>query len=217
MASSDPYGTDVILEWLRGLAPHAHLTWGDYHLAPEGYHSSWIDVQVAGAQDLGLAWLWTVDYPSDEPATPDQIYLEPDAQIWWPREAFESGEHDRYAITGVNESPNETDAQRLGEGAVAHPAWSSTAVNAALREWCAVHAGRGDLTFAYDPHLLDAEVDELAELADAALSGLEPTYEIAPGVVATAQALDFLLADPERAAHIIEGVTHIAREPGEPG
>jgi hypothetical protein len=222
----DPTNTryNDIVNWLVSVPADATLTWGDDHVRTADVHTGWVDVRIAGA-DLDMNWVWTIVDPDDDDAGADMttISVPFDRTLWaifddetfWflPAPAFVTtrdaipGDADRVALeTAIAAHPDK-------RSLVARPAWSAAALDAALADWAAVHAGRGDVRFVFDPEFIPhaGMLAGLDEIAAAVADGTADTYEIGKNLRATGAVFDQLLAlEPDEAADIMRHLNEFA-------
>lgn len=133
---------------LRGLSRGTVIRWGDDGLAEGGVLTGWVDVWAPElARPLRLNWLWTVQHPGSGP---------------------EDGAPDGPLTL-------EVPADAVDENG--ESGWHPGTISAALESWVRVHAGRGDLVFAYEPDLRSDMLTEIMERDDFDAPKLEDPEE----------------------------------------
>ena len=209
-----------IVEYLRGLPQGAVVRWSTHHLSPDRpWTSRWVDVRIDGTP-LKMSWMWTILGEDDKDGpSPDQLWdfvwpydLEVH-EVWNPvKRPKVFGEMvGTWAVPRGDPAPPEVAAalREAPEGAerghVVLGGWSLRALTDAITRWTAVHAGRSDLRFEWDP---DAEpppaVARAAERAREIDEG-GPTWDLGEGLVVADGMMDDLLAmDPDERDELIQ-------------
>ena len=107
-----------------------------------------------------LPWGSVIDWGDD--ASGHQELLDDDLLIWAPRIARPLGLPWLWSVTAA-----EPDAGMHAMSIVIHPdppgGWAPATVSGVLQDWAAVHAGRPDLTFRYQPAFVSDLARRLAE------------------------------------------------------
>jgi len=191
------------------------VRWYQHHLLAAGdFHSGWVDVLFCdhpGAMDWN--WMWTIVSPDDEDAEAAHLWLltlEHDVNIWqaWDPDAF------WYAPTpcvitapGQALSPSEEKIfSDAGLTPLMRPGWSSAHLSARLETWCREHLGRSDIFFHFDADFESPVVAELREQVETL--DKDDLYQVADGVYASEQAMDFLLGlGVDNAAAVTQEIT----------
>ena len=171
-----------IVACVRQLSAGAVVEWGDDGEAPGGVLVAWLDVRA--------------------PVICDALDLN------WAWEVYSPDAEDIRNDDTVIVLPYDV-SREVGEPSVG---WSPDAVNAALRRWCAEHAGRDDITFVYRDDLTSPFVQHLAEV----LETDGERYDLGDGVFASDQAMDAFAADPDAAAEILSGFKQRMTDSAEP-
>jgi hypothetical protein len=206
-----------IIEWLKNRPFNAVIEWGTDHLSEsQPWACSWVDVVIPGADELKMCWVWTIVAPDDSDAAehPEAVW-----RIKLPHDLDIHGVYDaeRYAYLNEiavprglaltqkqEEALRNVAAEALHRERVLRGGWSPDAVNSALARWAVEYANRADLMFQWKPGFQSEFLLEAKVAMERIDTGKEETYDIGDGISASAGVMDFLLADPERAAHLME-------------
>lgn len=130
---------DDLTQLLRRLPAETVIPWSDDASGDEPVLSGWLDVWAPElARPLGLNWVWTIDTPKECRG------LDPES------------------LPGPL---NLVVPYDVADG-VGHEGWPPELLNRVLEDWVAVHSGRCDLRFRFDPELVSDMVRELSERGD---------------------------------------------------
>jgi hypothetical protein len=178
------------------------------HLVQNDVHTGWVDVSIPALNEgLGWNWIFTVVGPGDADADVSELVLDHDVAIWriWNEETYWFDENPcTLTSPDVKELSTEQRAE-FDEDPTVLLGWKTETITKAVAEWFATQAARPDIIVTYDPDMGFDRRDEAQELLNAVKSGIEPTYEISPGVMATDRFMDQLLVlDPDEAADLTE-------------
>lgn len=224
MSAGSSAALQRLVAWLAGLPARTVLVWGDVHATHGGAHTGWVDVSLAhpDASALKLNWVWTVsDGSHEDDDDPLVVVAAHDVSVW---QVSESGSFelldDPVAVTPLDGLPSADEIVALdtalavpGRELIVRGGWSESALNGALTHWCAVHAGRDDLSFRFDRSFdpCPALPAQLAAASDEVLSG--NGYLLAPGLVASSSVFDVLLAlDADEAASLTAKMSRLAEK-----
>lgn len=216
-----------LVELLEGLPPGHVLTWGDGHqrLTDTVWRSSWIDVEIPELdEELQQRWSFTIVTPDDgdapepgalscviavEPDCAVHTYIDP--QTGWYAEGGEKW------VTKPGELPPASFLESIrGRGEyVEARGWSLEAVTRALQEWCAMYAGRADISFSFDDSITMAQVSHAVDMLGKFQEvGERESYLLGDGIYGTGQFVDALLEMPhEEAAEVMRQIKHVVRGP----
>lgn len=209
---------DRIGNWAKVQPVGSILRWADDGMGPgRPYGQGWMDVRALVAEDLGLNWWWTVVAPGDPEANADDattLVVSPDLDVYSVLD-LESGAETCWAVPAGQAPAGEVmrglkAARDAGAEILCRPGWTPEVVSAALGDWLAEHAGRGDLRVVavLDPPL-SAMADEALRRLDAYREGGLDAYDLGDGVMAVGPAVDDLLAEgPEVAGEVLGGFKH---------
>lgn len=206
-----------IIAWLKNQKLSTVIEWGDDCFSEEKpWAYSWVDVMIPNAEELRMHWVWTIVAPDDpdvaeNPEAIWQIALPHDLDIHF---VYDHESHDYlneiavpcgFALTPKQEevlqkiSAESSHCERAMCGG-----WTPDAVNNALMRWATKYANRPDLIFRRQPDFQSEFAKEARAVLNRIEAGEEKTYDIGDGIVASEGVMDFLLADPDRAAHIMK-------------
>jgi hypothetical protein len=201
-----------VVAWLRGLPQGSDVAWSSPALTTSRpFATLWAGVRVEGcpaARRFGWIWSFARVVPRDRRLDPLWIQAPPDLQIH------------TYGIAGKTPVLLEW-ARPVGEPWVAPTipeplprggrwlrtsAWSAEAITETLRNWAAIHAGRVDITFHWDPSSAPSRFIDLVRIeaaADRPNADRDDVYQVGAGVYATGAVFDLLLSlDPTDAARV---------------
>ena len=91
--------------------------------------------------------------------------------------------------------------------------WSADAITATLQNWVAIHTGRVDVRFRWDPTSAPSRFVDLVRIeasADRPTADRDDVYQVGPGVYATGAMFDLLLAlEPADAARVSASLARV--------
>jgi hypothetical protein len=208
-----------VVAWLRCLPESTEVPWSSPALTPSRpFATLWAGVRVDGcpaACRFGWIWSFARAVPRDRRLDPVWIQAPPDLQIH------------TYGIPGRSpvllEWARPTDdpwrAPTIPEPLPRNgrwlrtAGWSADAITATLENWVAIHTGRTDVRFRWDPTSSPNRLIDLVRLesaADRPTADRDDVYQVSPGVYATGAMFDLLLAlEPADAARVTASLARI--------
>ncbi len=176
---------DEITRWVKAYQGDTLVWHADALTEEKPWSFGWVDVLCEELQeDVPCNWVWTIETPGLS-----------DGEVEW----------------NVEWAPDLAAAFVCGG-----PAWSAEAISAALTYWAGYVAERPDIKFLWNPSGPKSDLLLQAEANLAAIeAGAETFTMIRPGaseggegltISASDDVMDFLLSDPDEAAHLVEAI-----------